>query len=327
MEQRLAILYILLWLVPSCAVRSLQAQAPAATSGGQEALVHFGDIIDVDVVGGFEYDWRGTITPDGFLEGLDAYGEPIYALCRTEVQIAEDVARAYSKILRSPNVKVTIIDRSNRALVRLDGAVRVPSRFQLRRTAGLRELLVLAGGFTDAASGEITIFRPLNLSCQPLEQAGAKPRERDNGSGTINIKISDLLSGKPEASPEILSGDLISVTRASPIYVIGAVNNPRPLFTPSEITVSRAVAMAGGVSKEADRRKVTIFRRTGTDSTVINVDLDKIKISKSGDEILKPFDIIDVASKGGGKRKYPPLAAPGSNRDLVRPELPLRIVD
>jgi len=305
-----------------------QPSQPISAGAPQDELVHFGDVIDVDVVGGFEFDWRGTLNSEGFLGGFDAYGDPVYALCRSEKQIADEVARAYSKILRSPRVEVRIIDRSNRALVRLDGAVKTPSRFRLRRKAELRELLVLAGGLTDAASGGIVIFRPANLSCRrPDGASDGKSASQDNGLQTLNIKISDLLSGKSDASPEVLSGDIITVTRSSPIYVIGAVNNPRPVYSPSEITLSRAVAMAGGLAKQADGGKVTIFRRAGNDSTVINADLDKIKITKTGDEILRPFDIIDVAAKGGGKRKYSPVAAPGSNIDGFRAELPLRVVD
>ncbi len=327
MRQHFVILCFLLCFIINAAAGFLHGQtAQAVNPNVTQELVHFGDIIDVDIVGGFEFDWRGTLNPEGFLEGLDAYGETIYGLCRSETQIAEDVAKAYRKILRSPKVEVRIIDRSNRALVRLDGAVRTPSRFQLRRNIGLRELLVLAGGLTDAASGGIIIFRPSNLSCRPSDdKTSAAPQ--DNGSQTLNIKISDLLGGKADASPDILSGDIITVTRASPIYVIGAVNNARLVYTPSQITVSRAVAMAGGVSKQADGGKVTIFRRTGNESTIINADLDKIRITKSGDEILQPFDIIDVAAKGASKRKYPPVAAPGSNNDGFRGELPLRVVD
>ncbi|MDM7924023.1 MAG: hypothetical protein QUS14_17160 [Pyrinomonadaceae bacterium] len=32
-------------------------------------LIHYGDLIDIDVVGSFEYDWRGTLTQEGFIDG------------------------------------------------------------------------------------------------------------------------------------------------------------------------------------------------------------------------------------------------------------------
>ncbi len=55
------------------------------------------------------------------MDGLDGFNQPVYALCRSEDEIAAGVAMAYSKILRDPKVIVKIIDRSNRAVVRLGG--------------------------------------------------------------------------------------------------------------------------------------------------------------------------------------------------------------
>ena len=304
---------------------------PQLTQQSEEDLAHFGDVIDVDVVGGFEYDWRGTLTPDGFLDGL-GFNQPVYALCRSEDEIAAGVAKAYSKILRDPKVIVKIIDRSNRAVVRLDGAVRTPTRFRLKRQIRLRELLVLAGGLSDDTSGAISIFRPRNLSCIPTISASNSVEKisdppQDNGLLMMTIKISDLLSGEREANIQILSGDLIEVARAVPVYVIGAVNNPRPVYSRAQITVSRAIASAGGLAKEADAAKITIFRREGVAVKSIEIDLGKIKRGELDDVILKQFDIIDVASKGGGKRKYPPAIANSAKTDHERRELPLRVVD
>jgi len=36
--------------------------------------VHQGDIIDVDVVGSFEFDWRGGLNPEGFIELARRFG-------------------------------------------------------------------------------------------------------------------------------------------------------------------------------------------------------------------------------------------------------------
>jgi protein involved in polysaccharide export with SLBB domain len=108
----------------------------------QEARVHYGDVIDVDFVGGFEFDWRGGLTPEGYLDGLDAIDGPIYGLCLTEAEIATAVRKIYSKILRDPEVVVKIVDKSNRALARLNGAVKSSARFKLMRAVTLRVLFV-----------------------------------------------------------------------------------------------------------------------------------------------------------------------------------------
>ena len=54
-------------------------------------LVHYGDLIEVDVVGSYDYDWRGSVTPEGFLDGLDTLENQIYALCRSEDDLAATI--------------------------------------------------------------------------------------------------------------------------------------------------------------------------------------------------------------------------------------------
>ncbi len=309
---------------------SAVSQAPVSTPTpkivtAEADLIHFGDLIDVDFDGTAEYDWRGSLTQDGMLEGLDAYS-PISGLCRSETDVAADIARAYSKILRDPRVTVKVIDRSNRAVAQLNGAVKVPMQFRFQRPARLRELIVSSGGFTDDAGGEIVILRPDNLNCLFSGTHEGKSAS-GNGIQTINILISELLSGKESFDPVILSGDLVLVQRAVPIYVIGAVNNPKPIYARSAMSVSRAIATAGGLAKGAIAQKATLFRREGTNTTVIQVDLEKIKKGELNDVELKAFDIIEVAFKGRAQRKYPPVITAGDKRDGRAQELPLKIIE
>ncbi len=85
--------------------------------------------------------------------------------------------------------------------------------------------------------------------------------------------------------------------------------------------------MLGGLAKNADASKINIFRRDGIETKSIDVDLDKIKHGVTDDIVLASFDIIDVASKGGGKRKYPPAIANGAKTSRNGRELPLRVID
>ncbi len=285
--------------------------------------VHFGDIVDVDVLGGFEFDWRGGLTPDGRLNGLDAYDASVMAICRTEREIALDIAAALSRILREPRVVVRIIDRSGRAFARLDGAVRTPARFSLMRSVKLRELLVAAGGLAEGASGDITVLRQPRLAC---DTEIPRPAE-DNGLRRLNIKFGEILSGKPGSDPEILSGDIITVERALPIYVVGNVNGPGPLYSRADLTLSQAVAAAGGLAASAPGQKATVFRRDGSDVRRIEADLGKIGRGEAEDIALQAFDIIDVAARGGSPRKYPPVITSAESREKARIEPRLHIID
>lgn len=300
-------------------------------------LIHIGDLIDIDVVGSLEYDWRGTLTPEGFLKQFDTVEDQIFALCKSEEEIAREVEKSYSKILRDPKVVVRVLDRSNRPVSMVYGAVKQPLKFQIKRPVYLNELIVLVGGFTEKASGEIQIFRPQNQSCGETvakkQQTGNDSRERfiatrqDNGTQFINIRITDLLSGNKDANLQILSGDIVTVLEANPIYVIGGVENPKQISTRSQMTVSRAISTAGGLTKDADAKKVTIFRRVGNETKIIDADLDKIKANQAEDIILQAFDVVEVLQKGREKRQFPPVINVEDFGENDKSKMPLRVID
>ena len=320
---------------------AIAAQNIVETSKAEADLIHQGDLIDIDVIGSVRYDWRGTINPEGFLDGVEYAENPIYALCRSEQQIAAAVAQAYGKIFRQPKITVKILDRSNRPQAIIYGAVKTPQRFQIKRPVYLNELLIVAGGLTEKSSGEILIFRPQSLSClAPVEEkTGATTDDGKNqekfvaasqtsdGSSYINIKISDLLAGKKEANLQILSGDIITVVEAEPIYVTGGVVNPKQISSRAQITLSRAVASAGGLAKNASAGKVTIFRREASETKVIETDLERIKNGEVEDLILRPFDIVEVAQTGREKTKSPPILKASEPGEKKISNLPLRIID
>ncbi len=91
------------------------------------------------------------------------------------------------------------------------------------------------------------------MSDEPLPPNDSAPHEKlisakqENDSQFIKIKIADLIKREPTHNPLILSGDIITVLEAEPIYVIGGVANPKQINAHSQITVSRAIAAAGAL--------------------------------------------------------------------------------
>ncbi|MBA3770252.1 MAG: SLBB domain-containing protein [Blastocatellia bacterium] len=275
-------------------------------------LVHHGDLLDVDVLGGLEFDWRGRINPEGFIDGLEGVSEPIPALCRPVSDVAKDIARAYSKFLRNPETVVKIVDKSARPLALIDGAITTPSRLRLNRWPTLREVIVLGGGITGEANGEIQIFRPGNASC------GGK----DNGPETLSITVKSLLGGAADANPRIRHGDLITIKRADIIYVVGSVVNPGQISSRETTTLSKVIAASGGLAENADSARLSVTRRQGDTVKTTEYDLAKIVKKAVDDPILKAFDVVEVGRKGRAKQTYQPPDA-----EAPRPALPLRVVD
>ncbi len=300
-------------------------------------LIHFGDVIDVDIVGSTEYDWRGTLNNEGQLDGLDFVSDRIIGLCRTEEEVAASVAKGFSYLLRDPQVVVKILDRSGRPISFLDGAVMKPQRFVIKRLVRLNELLVMAGGISEKASGEIQIIRPKNLSCAPPDPINGVGRndgvgslamiKKDGATVLLNVMMSDLLRGDKTANPIILNGDIISVFETAPIYVIGGVANPRQINARSQLTVLRAIDSAGGFSRDANIRNINIFRRADGATAIISVDYESIKAGKLEDILLQKFDIVEVGQTGRDPRKFPPAIIDGDLKIRSSSETPLRIVE
>lgn len=308
----------------------LAGSADAQTESTSQAdLVHFGDVVEVNVIGSYENNWRGGLTSEGYLDGLEMLPDPIFALCRSEDELSAEIQKQFSKTLRDPKVVVRILDRSSRAVAFLSGAVRSPQRFQIKRAVYLNELLVLSGGITDRSSGQISIFRPAKLSCTEAKKSTGDEfvkASQPGGAETINIKIADILRGDRSANPRILSGDIVTVSEALPVYVIGGVNSPQPIPLRNELTLSRAIATAGGLAKEGNNN-ITIFRREAGETQRIIADLTKIAAGQGEDPVLKPYDIVDVPQKGKPERTRPPVIESRQSNSLTLAGLPLRVID
>jgi protein involved in polysaccharide export with SLBB domain len=287
--------------------------------------IHFGDVVDVDFVGSLEFDWRGGLTSEGFLDGLDQAEKPVYALCKTEAEAAAEVAAQHKYFLRDPKVIVRIVDRSNRALAYVTGAVRTAQRFQLRRAVSLLELIVLSGGITDRSNGEIVVFRPPNVSCGGGTGRPDTDPEAGKPKRTL-IKIADLLAGKPDANVQILIGDAVNVIEAPPVFVTGDVVSGRRMNLTPELTLSRAISSAGGVSRSFSGQKAFIHRRK-PEPKVFEFDLRRIIEKKAKDPELEPYDVIEVEQRGFDSRKIVPVHEPPEMNAETMLRLPLRIVD
>jgi protein involved in polysaccharide export with SLBB domain len=282
-----------------------------------ENLIHTGDVIDVDFVGSTEFDWRGTLSPEGFLDGIGFAQNPVNAICRTEDAVAIDIAKLFANTLRNPKVVVKVLDRSNRSLSYIYGAIKTPQRLKIKRKIRLNELIILSGGITEKTSGEIQIVRPANASCESNSNQEAE---------ILNIKISELLGGNEDSNPFIRIGDIITVTEAEPIYVIGGVLNPRQLLFRNKMTLTRAIASVGGLSPNANLKQISIYRRSNGEMKTILVDFEQI-ISKIFEDIeLEKYDIVEIGLKSNSKLIIPVIKSFGANR-IDKTNLPIRIID
>lgn len=268
--------------------------------GMKSYLLGPGDVLDVRVFGQPELTSTVQVDSDGNLSALPFLETPIKAKCRSDKDVQKDIAAAYSKFINNPQVSVRVSERNSRQPATVFGAVRQPTRVEMKRKVRLNELMAVSGGFTERAAGTIQILHTEPLMCpEPGEQAEAAPIDGTRIPLQI-VKIADLRAGKVEANPVIRPGDYVLVTEAEPVYITGAVNAPGGIYLRDQLMLSRALAMVGGTKKEAKLNDVRIYRQVpgSANQEVIHVDVAAIKKNQKPDFLLQPYDVIEVSESG-----------------------------
>ncbi|HEX5966727.1 MAG TPA: polysaccharide biosynthesis/export family protein [Pyrinomonadaceae bacterium] len=279
-----------------------QPQGPSSldVQGIKAYLLGPGDVLDVRVFGQPELSSSVQVDSDGNLSSLPFLEKPIVAKCRTDKDIQKDITLAYSKFINNPQVSVRISERNSRQPATVFGAVRAPTRVEMKRKVRLNELMAVSGGFTERASGTIQILHTEPLMCPEAgEEKESAPIDGTRIPLQI-IKIAELRAGKLEANPVIRPGDYVLVTEAEPIYITGSVVSPAGIYLREGLMLSRALAMVGGARKEAKLNEVKIYRQIAgsANQEVITVDVAAIRKNQKPDVPLQAYDVIEVPEAG-----------------------------
>lgn len=118
--------------------------------------------------------------------------------------------------------------------------------------------------------------------------------------------------------------------RAPMVYVTGGVRTPMALHFRESLTVKMAVAMVGGLRRDANEEKLIIYRHAvgSTEAaTTINVNLKEIRKGRAEDIKLQADDILWVPCKVCGSG--PPATLPSPGEVKVTPPSPhnyLRVI-
>lgn len=267
-----------------------------------------GDVLDVRVFGQPDLNGEYEVDEDGNISSLPFIEDPVPAKCRNEKEIQKAITDAYSKYLVKPRVSVRILERRSRPPAVIFGAVRMPSRVAMNRRVRLHEILVTAGGVTQNASGTIDVLHTEPEMCPDDDElpttlltAVASNHTKEPDIGKIETyKLSEMKTGAPEHDPYIRPGDYVIVNEGEPVFVTGAVIQPREVVIKDQLTLARAIAMAGGTQKLAKTSEVHIYRKKDgkIGSEDLKYDYDAIRKGKQPDVLLQAYDIIDVRQVG-----------------------------
>ncbi len=225
--------------------------------------------------------------------------EEIPASCRTETELAKDIASRYLTLMRNPQVDVFVKEYNSRP-VAVIGAVNTPGRFQLQRRIRLLDLLSFAGGPAERAGGNIQVVHELSFPVCENANSGLGPKS-DDGLGISVFKLRDTLAGNSRSNPYVRPGDVITVLEFEQIYVIGNVVRPAAFPLKERITLTQAIAMAGGTLRDSQSDRIRVIRQNTSNNLKqeLIVDLKAINKRQAADIVLQPNDIVEVPTANG----------------------------
>jgi polysaccharide biosynthesis/export protein len=225
----------------------------------------------------------------------------------TTQEIEQRLKELYgANYLRNPQITVKVKEFHHQQ-VAVTGAVTKPGSYEIIGPRSLLEVLAMAGGIANdpnraQAADVVHLIR--------RQKGGEEARTAPAGSNqsfsphtkTTVINLRRLLSGEAtDLNVSVQAGDVVHVPFAGNAYVLGGVMKPGSVAVKQNLTVSQAVAMAGGVDPLKGTYKIILMRfdKQGRPVT-IETNLLNIVDRKDPDLPVKDNDVIMV--KGGLKR-------------------------
>jgi protein involved in polysaccharide export with SLBB domain len=288
-------------------------------------LIGAGDVLDIRVLNRPQYSRENVRVSDTGTISMPRLEGEITAACMTERTLAKEIETRYGDILRVPQVDVFVKEYRSKP-VAVIGAVNAPGLFQLQRRVRLLELLAYAGGPHERAGRTLQLVHSESLNvCGDAHPTTGPDESPVSGAEDVSfIDIRETMKGLAEANPYVRQGDVVTLLDADQVYVIGNVLKPTPIPLKESITISQAIAIAGGTMPDTVMEKVKVIRRLpkGSGKTELLVNLKAINQHKADDLELQANDIIEVPTSGS-KRFFRTLL--GTVAPTIG-QLPVRVI-
>jgi polysaccharide export outer membrane protein len=245
-----------------------------------------GDLIEVTVFGVPDLSTKTRIsgTGDIYLPLIDYVH--VAGLTTEEAQDVIQKRLEDGGFVRAPHVSIFVGEATSQSITVM-GEVSRPGPYAAMGERRLFDIISAAGGFTDKAGRNVTI-----------EHRG-KPEQR------VELQLSLNLAEDTQNNVEVFPGDTIIVSRAGIVYVVGAVERPSGFrIEDNNITVLKALALAGGGTRISNLNKTRILRETPNGIQEIPVKLKKVLYAKAPDVPLVKGDVLFIPGSGAKAAAY-----------------------
>ncbi len=180
----------------------------------------------------------------------------VRAVDRTVQDLEEEMTKRLADgYIVSPRMTITVSQYRSRHVYVL-GEVSAPGLYPLRYNATLLELLSQAKGLTPEAGWYALIVRGSSKSSSTARQSQGASQQL----ASTRVDLEKLFAGELKQPVQIRSGDSIHVPKAGYVFVTGQVNRPGRFPLERNLTIDKAIILAGQFTRFAAKKRVRVRR-------------------------------------------------------------------
>ena len=258
----------------------LMCPAQTVKESPREYIIYSNDVLEISVYQEPDLSVSVRVSQDGTIN-FPLLGN-IQAAGLSERQLEKSITDLLTKdYLVNPQVSVFVKEYAKISIL---GQVRSPGSYETKESFSLTQAIALAGGFTETANiNKVKIMRTI----------GDKKE-------TLIINVADIMN-KAGDDIQINANDVLIVEGYGMLSIMGQVKTPGSYTIKENLTLTQAIALAGGFSETANTKSVKIIRSGDNRKETFTVDVQGILKGEIADVELEPDDTIIVEEEKLGR--------------------------
>ncbi len=249
--------------IPICSVLLMLVVSTSAVLGDVYKIKERDNLL-IAVIGQPEYTQTVQVREDGrisyFGGDLEVAGKSTDEVNRLIYDFLQN-----EELVNNPIIMVSPVLHETGVIV--GGAVNNPGRYPLspESSTDLYRAIALAGGFTENADRQQVRLIRYKPNIPKKDRANDVNKQRNGTySDASNVEIFDLSTNQPYREIRVAATDLVYVVPLSVIEVQGEVKTPGKLFIRHSVSITNALARAGGMTEEANLSSFVKINKDGT---------------------------------------------------------------
>ncbi len=277
-------IFVILFILLSIFITSSLCYADEPKEDQLQYKVGLGDVLNISVLDHDELKTNTPVTSDGSISFPYIGSIKVKGLSLTDIE-KEISKRLSSSYIKYPVVSVTLTTFESVKYF-VYGEVQRPGRYILESNMTVLKAISTAGGITpDGLYGKV------------------KLRRKQKGVGEYketNLDLKNTTESNMNCDMLIEDEDIVVVERSKDFFVYGEVARPGKYTLEDNMTVIRAISIAGGFAKYGSPDRVKILRAVSGKVAYENIKVDMKSAVKGevGKDIRLESDDVVIVSEG-----------------------------